>query len=110
MENHDLELNEYDPKIFKAEDGSDPFQFALYIPSAAIEMTRTAADMLRTQLLNIIPGHNHEIHVVDDGVMVDDHVISVFPNMLLLRLDYLAHDSNYLSMQFSLDETNLVLH
>jgi hypothetical protein len=30
--------------------------------------------------------------------------------MLLLRLDYLAHDSNYLSMQFSLDDANLVLH
>ena len=110
MEKHNLKLNEYDPALFKATDGADPFQFAMYLPAAAIEVTRTAADTLRRQLLDIIPGHNHEIHVVD-SLTICEETITVYPYMLIIRLDYLDHEARYLTMSFTQDNNNnLILH
>jgi hypothetical protein len=107
---YDLKNGEIDPAAFNANNGQKPFQFAIYMSPASVKATRDAVSSIRTQLLNIIPGNNHEIHVTDQVIVDGNSAIQIHPEMIALRMDYLDQQPQYITISFVQDGAESQMH
>ena len=109
MSNVSIKLEGYEETLFHSEAGEIPFQFKMTIPPNAASVTRIAADSLQEQLLNVIPGDLHQIHIANNAYNGEE-IIPVFATMIVVKLEYVESSPRYLTLSFSLSDEALVLH
>lgn len=109
MSNVAIKLEGYEETLFHSDTGEIPFQFKMTIPPNPTSVTRIAADSLQEQLLALIPGDMHEIHVANNAYNGKE-VVPIFATMLMVKLEYVESSPRYLTLSFSLSEEALILH